>query len=140
MTTRLVKRPKISPQQASKEPLERLRQNTRRTVMPVPFAQALSVLLTEQRQINRSRLQRFRAAWEMALEQISGVSAEAAKRAEVRSVGKSGAVRVVVDSPALMHELGVVYRNKLLETMRALLDGKDSISDLQVQTRGRRKQ
>jgi hypothetical protein len=138
MTTRLVRRPKISPQQSAKDPLERLRQNTRRPVSPVPFAQALSVLLNEQKRVNRSRLQRIRAAWEMALEQTSGVS-QAAKRAEVRSIAKSGAVRVIVDSPALAHELGVVYRDALLDRMRALLQGKDSISELQVKTGSHRK-
>jgi hypothetical protein len=137
MTTRLVKRPRISPQQASKDPLERLRQNTRKPVLPVPFAQALSVLLTEQKRINRSRLQRIRAAWEMAIEQTPGLS-EAAKRAEVRNVGKTGAVHVIVDSPALAHELGVVYRSALLACMRELLEGKDSISELVVKIRGRR--
>lgn len=138
MTTRLVKRPKISPQQASKDPLERLRQNARKPVLPVPFAQALTVLLTEQKRVNRSRLQRIRAAWEMAVEQINGLS-EAAKRAEVRNVSKTGAVHVVVDSPALAHELGVVYRNRLLELMRELLAGKDSVSELVVKPRGGRR-
>ncbi|MCA8916926.1 MAG: hypothetical protein KDB90_16155 [Planctomycetes bacterium] len=138
MTTRLVRRPKISPQQSAKDPLERLRQNTRRPVMPVPFAQALSVLLTDQKRVNRSRLQRIKAAWEIALEQTPGVS-KAAKRAEVMSIAKSGAIRVTVDSPALAHELGIVYREALLERMRALLQGKDSISELLVKTGGRRK-
>lgn len=138
MTTRLVKRPKISPQQASKEPLERLRQNARTPVLPVPFAQALTVLLTEQKRVNRSRLQRIRAAWEMAVEQTPGLSA-AARRAEVRSIGKTGAVQVLVDSPALAHELGVVYRGALLACMRELLQGKDSVSELVVKLHGRRK-
>ncbi|MCZ7604494.1 MAG: hypothetical protein M5U25_00175 [Planctomycetota bacterium] len=138
MTTRLVKRPKISPQQASKDPLERLRQNARTPVLPVPFAQALTVLLTEQKHVNRSRLQRIRAAWEMAVEQTPGLSA-AARRAEVRSIGKTGAVQVLVDSPALAHELGVVYRGALLACMRELLQGKDSVSELVVKLHGRRK-
>jgi len=138
MTTRLVKRPKISPQQASKDPLERLRQNARTPVLPVPFAQALTVLLTEQKRVNRSRLQRIRAAWEMAVEQTPGLSA-AARRAEVRSIGKTGAVQVLVDSPALAHELGVVYRGALLACMRELLQGKDSVSELVVKLHGRRK-
>ena len=106
--------------------------------MPVPFAQALSVLLTDQKRVNRSRLQRIKAAWEIALEQTPGVS-KAAKRAEVMSIAKSGAIRVTVDSPALAHELGIVYREALLERMRALLQGKDSISELLVKTGGRRK-
>jgi hypothetical protein len=135
MSTRLVTRPKISPKDAAKDPLTRLRQNARSPLMPVPFAQALSVLLTEQRRVNRSRLLRLRGAWEMAIDQIPGLNAEAAKRADVRSVGKSGEVRVTVDSPALAHELGVVYREKLLDRMRALLEGKDSISNLVIKPR-----
>jgi hypothetical protein len=135
MTTRLVRRPQISPKDAAKDPLERLRQNARNLLMPVPFAHALSVLLTEQRRVNRSRLLRLRGAWEMAVEQIPGLSTEAANRADVRSVGKSGEVRVTVDSPALAHELGVVYREKLLDRMKALLEGKDSISNLVIKPR-----
>jgi hypothetical protein len=139
MTTRLVRRPQISPQQASKDPLTRLRQNARTPVMPVPFAHALAVLLTEQKRVNRSRLLRLRSAWEMAIEQVRGVNVEAAKRADVRSVGKSGEVRVTVDNPAQAHELGVVYREKLLDAMRELLDGKDSISSLVIKAKPARR-
>jgi hypothetical protein len=135
MTTRLVKRSRVDPKDAAKDPLTRLRQYARKPVMPVPFAQALTVLMADQKRLNRSRLLRLRAAWEMAIDQISGLNHEAAKRAELRSVGKSGEVRVTVDSPALCHELGVVYRDQLLRRMRALLEGKDAISALVIKPR-----
>lgn len=138
MTTRLVKRPKISPQQSSKDPLTRLRENTRKPLPPVPFAHALSIHLNEQKRINRSRLQRVRGAWEMAIDQVPGIHREAAAKAEVRSISKTGAVKVTVTNPGLVHELGVVYREALLAKLRELLEGKDSISDLQVHARGRR--
>ncbi|MCA8912203.1 MAG: hypothetical protein KDB82_10890 [Planctomycetes bacterium] len=139
MTTRLVKRPRIDPRKSDKDPLKRLRQNTRTPLVPVPFAQALTVLLSEQKKVNRSRLQRVRGAWEMAIQQIEGIHAAAAKQAEVRSVSKTGVVKVTVGNPGLAHELGVVYRETLLAKMRELLQGKDSVSDLVVQSRGRRK-
>lgn len=138
MATRLVKREKNDPRNAPADPLARLRDNARRP-MPVPFAQALTVLLTEQKRVNRSRLQRLRGAWEMAVEQVEGINAEAAKKAEIRSVGKSGGVQVTVDNPGLAHELGVVYRQPLLNKLRELLEGKDSVSDLIVKVRRARK-
>lgn len=139
MTTRLVKRPQISPQKSSKDPLTRLRENTRKPLAPVPFAQALTVLLGEQKRVNRSRLQRVRGAWTMAIEGVPGVHADAAKKAEAASVSKTGSLKVVVSNPGLAHELGVVYREALLAKMRELLTGKDSISSLTVQCRSRRK-
>lgn len=139
MTKRLVHKPRITPAKAATKPLERLRQNTRRRpAMPVSFAHALSSLMDQQKRINRSRLQRVRGAWEMALEQVEGVHADAAKSAEVRSVSKTGEVHVTVANPGLAHELGVVYRKALLDKMRELLQGKDSISDLIVKPRGGR--
>lgn len=107
--------------------------------MPVPFAQALTVLLTEQKRVNRSRLQRLRGAWDMAVEQVEGINGEAARRAEVRSVGKTGAVHVIVGNPGLAHELGVVYRDPLLNKLRELLEGKDSVSELTVKVKRTRK-
>ena len=139
MTTRLVKRPQISPQKSSKDRLTRLRENTRKPLSPVPFAQALTVLLSEQKRVNRSRLQRVRGAWAIAVDETQGVHTDAAKKAEVVSVSKTGSVKVVVGNPGLAHELGVVYRGALLAKMRELLTGKDSISDLSVQCRSRRK-
>ena len=138
MKTRLVKRHQIDPKKAAKEPLQRLRQNARSTVMPVSMAHAMSALLTEQKRVNRSRLQRFRNAWELAVDETPGLS-EGAKAAEVRSIGKTGEVLVHVISPALAHELGVVYREALLAKLRELLHGKDSVSNLVVKTHGRRK-
>lgn len=140
MTKRLVYKPRVTPRESAADPLERLRQNARRRpAMPVSFAGALSVLLADQKRINRSRLQRVRSAWEMALDSVPGVHANAARNAEVRSISKTGEVRVTVRNPGLAHELGVVYRKALLNRMRELLQGKDSISDLVVKARGRRR-
>jgi hypothetical protein len=139
MVTRLVKRPRIDPQSVSKDPLGRLRQNDRRTpVMPVSFAAALNAYMGEQRRSNRSRLQRVRNAWVLAVESVPGVNPNAA-RADVRAVAKTGAIVVTVDNPALAHELGVVYREPLLARLRELLQGRDSISGLQVKTHTRRR-
>ena len=107
--------------------------------MPVPFAQALTVLMGEQKRINRSRLQRLRGAWEMAIEQVEGISLDAARQAEVRSVSKTGAMFVTVSNPGLAHELGVVYREPLLRKLRSLLEGKDSVSELTVKVKRTRK-
>lgn len=107
--------------------------------MPVPFAQALTVLLTEQKRVNRSRLQRLRGAWQIAIEQVEGINIEAARKAEVRSVGKTGAVQITASNPGLAHELGVVYREPLLHKLRELLEGKDSVSDLTVKVKRTRK-
>ncbi len=140
MVTRLVRRPKIDPQDVSKDPLERLRQNDRHTpVMPVSFAAALNAYIGEQRRNNRSRLQRLRNAWSLAVESVPGVNARAAEKADVRAVAKTGAMIVTVDNPALAHELGVVYREPLLARLRELLQGRDSISELQVKSRSRRR-
>lgn len=138
MKTRLVKRPRIDPKHAATEPLQRLRQNARAKAMPVSMAQALSVYLVDQKRVNRSRLQRLRAAWELAIEDTDGLS-EAAKTAEIRNISKTGEVLIQVGSPALAHELGVVYREVLLNKLRELLQGKDSISNLAVKCHGRRK-
>lgn len=138
MATRLVKRPRIDPATASKDPLERLRQNTRAPLAPVSFAAAVSAYMGEQRRNNRSRLQRLRNAWELAVEQIPAIS-ESAGKADVRAVAKTGAMIVTVDNPALAHELGVVYRSILLAKLRELLHGRDSISELTVKSRGRRR-
>jgi hypothetical protein len=140
MVTRLVRRPKTEPQSASKDPLERLRQNDRHALlMPVSFAAALNAYMGEQRRSNRSRLQRLRNAWALAIESVPGVNTHAAAKADVRAVAKTGAMIVTVDNPALAHELGVVYREPLLARLRELLKGRDSISELQVKSRSRRR-
>jgi hypothetical protein len=138
MAQRLVKREPQDPHNAPSGLLQRLRANNRGApVMPVSFAQALSTWMAEQRKVNRSRLMRVRAAWEMAIEQVPGINVEAARRASVRSVAKTGAVIVTVDHPGLAHELGVVYRGALLAKLRELLAGRDSVSDLKVSARAR---
>jgi hypothetical protein len=139
MGNRLVKRTRVAPQTASKEPLERLRQNVRAPLLPVSFAAALSAYIGEQRRNNRSRLQRVRNAWLLAIESVPGVNATAAAQADVRAVAKTGAIHVTVDNPALAHELGVVYRNALLERLRELLKGRDSVSGLTIKSRGARR-
>jgi hypothetical protein len=137
MTKRLISRRVPHPWQASKDPLTRLRQYARAPVMPVSLAQALSVHLADQKRLNKSRRTRLQAAWEMAVEQTHGLSAEAAKRAEVRAMANTGEVQVTVDSPALAHELGVVYRAALLKSLRELLAGTVSIAGLRVKTKRR---
>lgn len=135
MATRLVKRSRFEPQNAAKDPLTRLRQNARTPVMPVSFAAALDAFATEQRRNNRSRANRLRHAWELAIEQLPGVPA-AAKDAELRS--RDGRLTVTVDSPAMAHELGVVYRAALLAKLREI-DDRDTIIDLTVKARSRRR-
>lgn len=137
MATRLVKRTRTDPQHASKDPLERLRQNARAPLSPVSFAAAVNAYMLEQRRNNRSRLQRLRNAWELAVGQIPAIS-QAAAKADVRAVAKTGAMVVTVDNPALAHELGVVYRSVLLAKLRELLHGRDSISELTVKARSQR--
>lgn len=135
MTARLVRRPKIDPRNAPKDPLERLRSNMRRAPeMPVSFAHALNAFLADRKKLNRSRLQRVQAAWTLAVDGVPGLS-EAARRAEVRSVSKTGEVHVTVQGGALAHELGVVYREIILKSLRELLQGKDSVSGLVVKHR-----
>jgi hypothetical protein len=138
MATRLVRRPQNDPANAPKDALERLRRNTRTPLTPVSFAAAVNAYMLEQRRNNRSRLQRLRNAWELAVEQIPAISQTAAK-ADVRAVAKTGAMIVTVDNPALAHELGVVYRSILLAKLRELLHGRDSISELTVKARGKRR-
>lgn len=140
MANRLVRKPKTEPRRSAADPLERLRQNARRRpAMPVSMARALTALMSEQKRVNRSRLQRVRGAWQIAIDETDGVHENAAKSAEVRSVSKTGEVRVTVRNPGLAHELGVVYRKVILERMRELLQGKDSISNLVVRPSGRRR-
>jgi hypothetical protein len=135
MANRLVQRTRQDPQKAPKDLLQRLRDNNRGApLMPVPFAQGLRAWMAEHRKNNRSRLSRVRNAWEIAIEQVPGLNAEAAARASVRSVSRTGAIVVTVDNPSLAHELGVVYRGALLQKMRELLSGKDSVADLKVRS------
>jgi hypothetical protein len=108
-------------------------------MMPVSFAAALNAYMGEQRRNNRSRLQRLRNAWLLAIEAVPGVNTHASAKADVRAVAKTGAMIVTVDNPALAHELGVVYREPLLARLRELLKGRDSISELQVKSRSRRR-
>lgn len=135
MTTRLVKRPKIDPQNAAKDPLARLRQNVRTPVMPVSFAAAMAAFSAEHRRNNRSRGNRLRDAWELAVSQVAGVP-RAAKDADVRA--RDGKVTVTVDNPALAHELGVVYRAALLAKMKEI-DNRDTIIALTVKARSQRR-
>lgn len=141
MGKRLVKRLRVTPKNAAVDPLERARENNpARRSQPVSFAHALNALMVEQKRVNRSRLQRLRAAWEMAVDNVRGLSS-AAKRAEIRSLAKTGEVQITVAGASLQHEVGVVYKQALLKQMRELLEGKDSISGLKVKTKrgGRRR-
>lgn len=135
MAARLVKRKRTKPQDAATDPLERARENNpARRSQPVSFAHAMNALMIEQRKVNRSRLQRLRAAWEMAVEGVKGLS-PAAKYAEVRSLAKSGEVQVTVYNPSIAHEVGVVYKAAILKQLREILTGKDSVSGIKVKTK-----
>jgi hypothetical protein len=76
----------------------------------------------------------------MVIEGIPGLS-NRAMSAEIRSLAKSGEVQVTVNNPSLAHEIGVVYKSEILEQLRELLEGKDSIAGLKVKTKrgGRRR-
>lgn len=106
--------------------------------MPVSFACALSALMKDRSSVNRSRRVRVQRAWEMALREVSGLTANLARHTQVVSTS-GGLVRIAVDSPALAHELGVVYKAKLLARMQALLAGKDTITGLAIRARGGRR-
>jgi hypothetical protein len=139
MATRLVKRARVTPKKSASEPLERLRENApRRRSAPVSFACALSALMKERTRVNRSRRTRVQRAWEMALLDVSGLAEDSARHTQVWGA-KGGVVNVAVDSPALAHELGVVYKAQLLAAMQALLDGKDTITGLIIRPRGGRR-
>lgn len=100
--------------------------------MPVSFAEALTAYCAEQKRDNRSRRHRVNRAWLETLDSVLGeASREYGGRTQVQSVA-GGVVKVGVDSPALMHELGVVKRRALLERLRQLLKGQESIVDLAV--------
>lgn len=114
-------------------PLSRLRQMRPAAVhMPVSFAQALTAYSAEQRRDNRSRRHRVNRAWAEALEAVLGEAGrDYGRRCEVRSVAQ-GVIRVAADSAALAHLLGVVNRRSLLDQLRLLLKGKESVVDLTV--------
>lgn len=138
MATRLVKRTRKTPAEAAKEPLQRLRENyPRRSTQPVSMAAAVAAFLDEYRKLNKSRRTRLQGALELALAEIPGLEV-AAGQVQVGSVGKDGVVHVTVASGALAHELGVVYKRELLEKMRALLQGKDSLAGITVKAAARR--
>ncbi|MDC1142962.1 hypothetical protein OAU50_07715 [Planctomycetota bacterium] len=141
MATRLVKRVRVKTQDAATDALERAQENNpARRSQPVSFAHGLSVLMAEQKRVNRSRLHRLRRAWAIAVDEISGLSGRALN-AEVRSIAKTGEVQVTVGNPSLAHEIGVVFKSEILRHLRELLTGKDSIAGLKVNLKrgGRRR-
>ncbi|MBE7490706.1 MAG: hypothetical protein HS108_02920 [Planctomycetes bacterium] len=132
MANRLVKRAPKAPLVAPKDPLQRARDNyPRRVAMPVSMAQAMSVFLDEARKLNKSRRARIQGALEIALAEIPGL-AGVRDRIKVGGVDKGGTVQLVVDGPTLAHELGVVYKAALLDKLRRLLQGKDSLAGITV--------
>jgi hypothetical protein len=138
MATRLVKRTRKTPAEAAKEPLQRLRENyPRRSTQPVSMAAAVTAYLAEFRKLSKSRRTRLQGALELALADIPGLEI-APGHVHVGSVGKDGMVHITVDSPTLAHELGVVYKRELLDNMRQLLQGKDSLAGITVKAAARR--
>ena len=135
MPTRLVSRARKSPGKPAKNELDRLRQFRQPAiVMPATFAQGLAALNEEERKVNKSSRARLIGAWTMALEEIFGErAAEMLAHTEVRG-SFGGSLRVTCDSPALAHELGKVKRQSLLEKLRALLAGKETLVGLDVRT------
>lgn len=132
MANRLVKRTRKAPSETSKEPLQRARDNyTRRVALPVSMAHALNAFLDENRKLNKSRRGRFQGALELALAEIPGLEG-VGDRAHVASIGKDGTVHIGVEGPTLAHELGVVYKAALLNKLRELLHGKDSLAGITV--------
>ncbi|KAA0218552.1 DUF721 domain-containing protein [bacterium] len=132
MRKRLVSRSGKSVRQASGE-LEQLRRwRPVSQAAPATFAQGLAALDDLQRRMNKSSRARLAAAWSMALEELFGERArEMQAHCEVRG-SFGGSLRVSTDSPALAHELGRVRRQQLLDRMRALLAGKESLAGLEV--------
>lgn len=132
MANRLVRRSYKTPVQASKDPLERLRENyPRRASQPVSMAQAVSAFLGEFRKLNKSRRARIQGALELALGDLPDVGGDAT-HARVDNISKDGVVHVTVEGSTLAHEIGVVYKAALLQKMRALLQGKDSLAGIVV--------
>ncbi|MBX3473971.1 MAG: hypothetical protein KF754_06270 [Planctomycetes bacterium] len=134
MANRLVKRTRKTPLETSKDPLQRARDNyPRRVSMPVSMAHAMNAFLEESRKVNKSRRARLQGALELALLEIPGLQG-VGSRAQVANISKDGTVNVVVDSPTLAHELGVVYKAALLNKLRELLKDKDSLAGITVRT------
>jgi hypothetical protein len=132
MASRLVKRVRKAPSETSKDPLQRARDNyNRRVALPVSMAHAMSAFLDEARKVNKSRRARLQGALELALAELPGLQ-DVGDRAHIASIGKDGTVHIAVDSPTLAHELGVVYKLALLNKLRDLLHGKDSLSGITV--------
>lgn len=134
MANRLVKRTRKTPLETSKDPLQRARDNyPRRVSMPVSMAHAMNAFLEESRKVNKSRRARLQGALELALLEIPGLQG-VGSRAQVANISKDGTVNIVVDSPTLAHELGVVYKAALLNKLRELLKDKDSLAGITVRT------
>lgn len=134
MANRLVKRTRKTPLETSKDPLQRARDNyPRRVSMPVSMAHAMNAFLEESRKVNKSRRARLQGALELALLEIPGLQG-VGNRAQVANISKDGTVNIVVDSPTLAHELGVVYKAALLNKLRELLKDKDSLAGITVRT------
>ena len=129
MPTRLVKRGRPEPGKAATDPLDRLRENApRRVPLPVSMAEAMSAVMAERRKLNRSKRTRVARAFYIALEELG---LKAPQGTEVYAV-KDGTVRIGTTSPAVAHQLGVVYRAELLKGMQRLLEGKDTLLRLAV--------
>lgn len=139
MATRLVKRARKAPAETSKDPLQRARDNyPRRVSLPVSMAQAMNALLDETRKLNKSRRARLQGALSIALGDIPGLEA-VGDRAQIVNVDKTGVVHIAVNGSTLAHELGVVYKSALLNKLRELLHGKDSLAGIVVKADTRAK-
>lgn len=139
MATRLVKRARKAPAETSKDPLQRARDNyPRRVSLPVSMAHAISAFLDESRKLNKSRRARLQGALELALGEIPGLE-NVGEAAQIVNVDKSGVVHIAVTGSTLAHELGVVYKTTLLNKLRQLLAGKDSLAGIVVKAGARAK-
>ncbi len=136
MRKRLVSKSGKSVRQTSGE-LEQLRRwRPVSQAAPVTFAQGLAALNDLQRRMNKSSRARLAAAWSLALVELFGERAqELLAHCEVRG-SFGGSLRVSTDSPALAHELGRVKKQQLLDHLRALLAGKESLAGLEVKASG----
>lgn len=139
MATRLVKRARKAPAETSKDPLQRARDNyPRRVSLPVSMAHAMNALLDETRKLNKSRRARLQGALAIALGDIPGLE-NVGEAAQIVNVDKSGVVHIAVSGSTLAHELGVVYKTALLNKLRELLHGNDSLAGIVVKAGTRAK-
>lgn len=137
MQERLVQRKSYRDSDRKADPLDQARANKPGMSMPVPFAAALSAYLKHTKKQAKSKRATVETAWRYAVESVDGLQGIVDKT-HVRSVTKTGALVVLVNGSSLAHQLGVVYRNRLLKCIREMLDGRYTIASLVVKPFGSR--